>query len=194
MTHISKRIESHDVTFETDPTDPCTLIATIETAEGYESARYEASVPVENHPEREGIEAEALSALQDHIDRLEDEQATERQLVLAAQLDCYWFQCEEIRGDHYGEGTCFTVMGEQGEYAVLDSDERDRAVRAACESYIDECILPEIPEVYRNYFDSAAWIRDVRLSGDDDSMISPYDRCVNEQCINGVWYYVIRTN
>lgn len=33
------------------------------------------------------------------------------------------------------------------------------------DDYIDECILPEIPDMYRYYFDNEAFGRDVRYEG-----------------------------
>jgi hypothetical protein len=100
---------------------------------------------------------------------------------------------DKIEETRYGSEE-YTVEGEPGEYRVLTSSERDEAIEQACDSYIDECILPEIPEAYRGYFDSAAWKRDVDFGGEGDSMISSYDGSVHEQQIDGEWYYIIRVN
>lgn len=180
MPTISKRLQAYDVTFET------------------EIHRVTASVsgPADHYMAEGESEDDALSALQKVVDISLAEQDTDvarRMCALAARLDVYWFQIEELEGDFYGAPT-FEIDSEPGEYAVLTPEERDSAIDAACDNYIDEAILPEIPEAYQSYFDSAAWKRDVRLGGFDDSMISTYDGCVSEQQIDGEWYYVVRTN
>lgn len=44
-------------------------------------------------------------------------------------------------------------MADGGEYIVLENDEADESYKEYIESYIEECVLPEIPEYYRQYFD-----------------------------------------
>lgn len=88
----------------------------------------------------------------------------------------------------------FEVASKPGEYVVYTSDERDAAVSEAVDNYIDEVILPELPEAYRGYFNAEAFKRDVGFGGDEDGMISPYDGSVNEQQVDGAWYFIIRSN
>lgn len=109
-------------------------------------------------------------------------------LALAAH-----FSVEPSEVTELGDDT-FEVESEPGEYTVYTSDERDSAVENAIESYIDDCILDHLPEQYRNYFDREAFKRDVRMAGDEDGMISPHDGSVDEQQINGEWYFIIRNN
>lgn len=118
---------------------------------------------------------------------------TAQERALAAHFGLTGALDEQIRQTPY-DNDVYEVDGEDGEYRVLTSAERDEAIEQAIESYIDECILPELPEAYRNYFDSAAWKRDVLLGGEGDSMIAPYDGSAHEECIDGEWYYIIRVN
>jgi hypothetical protein len=97
--------------------------------------------------------------------------------------------CEE-RHEHYGLEV-FSYGGE--EYAVGDDDEADDAQDKNLEDYIDECILPEIPEPYRNYFDNEAWKRDARHDGRGHAL-SSYDGNENESKWNGEWFYIYRIN
>ena len=92
-----------------------------------------------------------------------------------------------------GPGEILEVESEPGEYAVYTSDERDEAVANALDAYIDDCGLPEIPEA-----NPPIRPQDVRLGGEEDAMIAPYDGCVHEVHLGSDaaerWMYVVRTN
>ena len=51
------------------------------------------------------------------------------------------------------------------DFLILTDDEADEAWEDSLESYIDEVILPEIPDSYRYYFDRESWKNDARLDG-----------------------------
>jgi len=73
--------------------------------------------------------------------------------------------------EHYG----LTVINtENGEYAIGTEEEADEAWDQSLDSYIDECILPELNEAYQNYFDSESWKKDARYDGRGHSL-SSYD-------------------
>src|SRR5688572_28204867 len=91
----------------------------------------------------------------------------------------------------YGEGMAFSVHG--AEYAVLTDAEADRAWDGALESYIDDCLLPEVPVAFHNYFDHEAWKRDARMDGRGHAL-SSYDGDEHEECVDGEWFYIYRTN
>jgi hypothetical protein len=79
------------------------------------------------------------------------------------------------------------------EYLVLTDSEADSAQDEELENYIDECILSELPEAYRSYFDDESWKRDARMDG-RGHVLSSYDGSENEEKVNGTWYYIYRTN
>jgi hypothetical protein len=79
------------------------------------------------------------------------------------------------------------------EYRVLTNDEADDANDESIESYIDDCILPELPEQYRRYFDNEAFKADARNDGRGHNLAT-YDGHENYKNVNGVTYYIYRTN
>jgi hypothetical protein len=100
---------------------------------------------------------------------------------------------EQIEQTSY-DADVYTVEGEPGEYRVLTSSERDEAIDQARDSWIEEFILPKIPEEYRTYFDCEAWKHNEDCNGSGDEMISSYDGNVHEEVVDGEWYYIIRVN
>lgn len=90
-----------------------------------------------------------------------------------------------------GDGP-FEINGE--EYLVLTDDEADSAFRDSLESYIDDVVLPEIPEAYRTYFDSEAFIRDVELSDGRGPTLATYDGAEEAEKVGGEWFYIYRVN
>ena len=44
-------------------------------------------------------------------------------------------------------------------------EEADTAWDESLDSYLDDCILPELPEEVQRYFDREAWKRDARMDG-----------------------------
>lgn len=79
------------------------------------------------------------------------------------------------------------------EYLVCTDSEADTKWDAELNNYIDECILPEIPETYRNYFDNDAWKSDAKQDGRGHSL-SRYDGNEDEQTVLGTTYYIYRQN
>jgi hypothetical protein len=61
----------------------------------------------------------------------------------------------------------------------LTEDEADERWDEELDNYIDECIMPEIPDCYQNYFDEKAWKHDARMDGRGHA-ISRYDGDENE--------------
>lgn len=75
-------------------------------------------------------------------------------------------------GTHY-ELTIFETP--EGDYAVGTDAEADESWDQSLESYIDECIMPEIKdENLKRYFDVEAWKRDARFDG-RGHCLSSYD-------------------
>ena len=80
-----------------------------------------------------------------------------------------------------------------GEYLVIEDHEAEEQWDAQLEDYIDQCILPEVSENARGYFDREAWKNDAQIDGRGHSL-SGYDGCEHEETINGTTYYIYRTN
>lgn len=82
---------------------------------------------------------------------------------------------------------------EEGEYLVLTDSEADYLASYSIDNYIEECVLSEIPEPYRNYFDNEAFKSDILLDG-RGIQIASYDHEENEIMIEGFMYFIYRTN
>jgi hypothetical protein len=91
-------------------------------------------------------------------------------------------------------GDLWSSDEEPGEYRVLDESEREQAASEALDSYIDECVLSQIPEGYRDYFDADRWKQDALNSDGYGHTLASYDGDEQEACIDGTWYYVYRVN
>lgn len=57
------------------------------------------------------------------------------------------------------------VKTDDGEYLVVTDGEADTLWDEDLENYLDECILPEVPELSQRYFDREAWKKDARSDG-----------------------------
>lgn len=76
-------------------------------------------------------------------------------------------------------------------YLVCTDDEADERWEEQLDNYIEECIMPEIPEPYRYYFDEELWKKDARYDGRGHSL-SFYDGEENDQEFNGTYYYIYK--
>lgn len=77
------------------------------------------------------------------------------------------------------------------EYLAGTDREMDEAWDEDLENYIDECILPDLPETARRYFDNEAWKRDARHDGRAHSL-NRYDGSEEEADVNGTSYFAYR--
>ena len=77
------------------------------------------------------------------------------------------------------------------EFSVFTDKEAGAEHQESLESYVDECVLPEIPEYYRFYFDTERWIEDAKMHGRGHTLNS-WDGQEHEQKIDGVWYYIYK--
>jgi|TARA_R100000049_G_C1953032_1_gene102606 hypothetical protein len=73
---------------------------------------------------------------------------------------------------HYGLTVIEIVDGR--EYAIGTDHEVNSAWEQALNDYIDECILPELPDAYQMYFDDESWKRDAKYDGRGHALAS-YD-------------------
>jgi hypothetical protein len=87
------------------------------------------------------------------------------------------------------------------DYLVLTDSEADEKWEESLDSYIEECITPEIDKLsegagnlsYYITFDEETWKRDARMDGRGHSL-SSYDGCENEETVEGETFYIYRTN
>lgn len=87
------------------------------------------------------------------------------------------------------DGTRVTVQGI--DYLAGTDDEMDQEWDEDLENYIYECILPEVNENYRRYFDNEAWKKDARMDGRAHSL-NRYNGNEEEAKINDTYYFAYR--
>ena len=75
------------------------------------------------------------------------------------------------------------------EFTVYTNEVADEAWNESLDSYIDDCILPEKPECYQNYFDSDDWKEDAKMDGRGHSL-SGYNGEEYEYCIDNEYLYI----
>jgi hypothetical protein len=90
--------------------------------------------------------------------------------ALASWLDVHFSIIEE-KGDIY--------TAEGIEYQVLTDSEADDEWDKSLDSYLDECILPELPKNMKYYFDEERWKEDAKSDGRGHSL-GRYDGEENE--------------
>ena len=136
---------------------------------------------------------EAGEFIWDFLASLLDDDDQTRIVALCSVLNCNPSDITEQSYDGvlYGHGKGYEA--ERAEYAVLTDTEADDAWEAALEFYLDECVLPEVPESMRHYFDTEAWIRDAKMDGRGQALNS-YDGNEEEVKLAGEWFYIYRTN
>lgn len=79
------------------------------------------------------------------------------------------------------------------EWLVLTDEEADEAWDESLDNYLDDCVLPEVPEAMRNYFDVSAWKRDARMDGRGHAL-SSYDGGEYSVEVDDQSFVLFRTN
>lgn len=110
-----------------------------------------------------------------------------KRIALMQHLSCAY---DEVEYSNYGD-CIYLADGE--EYLVLTDSEADEAFDEALDSVLDEVILPDLDEALQCYFDRDAWKRDASYDGRGHHL-NHYDGCEEEVTVNGVDYYIYRTN
>lgn len=110
----------------------------------------------------------------------------DRKIALMQLLSCSFDEIEDDSSDN-------TFSAKGGEYLVLTDDEADEAWDESLQNYLDECILPELPENMRSYFDEEKWKDDARVDGRGHSL-SSYDGDEDEESVDSTDYYIFRIN
>lgn len=99
--------------------------------------------------------------------------------------------------DEWGEGNVDHVRDNtfrigRREFLVLDDDEADDAFDDYLDNYLEECVLGEVPENLRCYFDEKKWKSDARIEGRD--CLASYDGLECYESTNNGTYYIYRQN
>jgi hypothetical protein len=115
---------------------------------------------------------------------IDDFDEPEKVRALAAWLDIHFSIITE-------DGDRYTAEGIT--YQILSDDEADEAWDKSLDNYLDECVLPELPENMRNYFDDDKWKHDARSDGRGHSL-GYYDGEENEitDPETGIIYFAYR--
>lgn len=87
---------------------------------------------------------------------IEDFDNPEKVRALANWLDVHFSTITEDGNEYTAQGIIYTI---------LTDSEADDAWDAELESYLDECVLPDLPENMRRYFDHDAWKEDAKKDG-----------------------------
>ncbi len=111
-----------------------------------------------------------------------------KMVALAKHLECTLEEALTITESAYD-----TFEYGSEEYYVYTDSEADDANDQSIDNYIDECILPELPERYRRYFDDEAFKRDARYDGRGHNLAG-YDGNEEYQAVDGITYYIYRHN
>jgi hypothetical protein len=87
---------------------------------------------------------------------------------------------------------------EPGSYRIMTDSEATEALEQTINERIDDTVLPEIPEAYREYFDREAYISDqvdeINASGGRGRELATYDGNEIEVKIDNEYYYIYRVN
>jgi len=108
----------------------------------------------------------------------------------------YESRTEEVGFDDFVKSNFVEVEErdeDEGDYLVCTDDEADDRWEDSLQSYIDDCIMSEIPEYLQRYFDEEKWKQDARYDGRGHSLAS-YDGEEFEETIEGETFYIYRIN
>jgi len=92
----------------------------------------------------------------DETIKIDDFEEPEKVRALATWLDVHFSIITE-------DGDLYTVEGIT--YQVLTDDEADEAQDQDFDSYLEECVFPELPQNMVRYFDRDAWKKDALMDG-----------------------------
>lgn len=107
--------------------------------------------------------------------------------ALAKHLDCKKSEIEQCK---YANNM-FEHNTE--EYLIVTNDEANELWEEFLDSYLKECVYPELPDHLVRYFDDNAWKSDARFDGRGHSL-NLYDGTEYEETVKGETYYIYRQN
>ena len=141
----------------------------------------EAEEERKGQPLSELEEVDLLKLIEDNTDFTDS-----RDIELCAAICLIFDLTENDLGDVEIEDTRVTIQGT--DYLAGTDEEMNEAWDESLENYLDECVLPELPETAQRYFDKEAWKSDARHDGRGHSLNS-YDGGEEERKVNGTYYY-----
>lgn len=98
----------------------------------------------------------------------------------AERCDIEFIECRGNRYTLYGEGYLFGT-----------DEEMDIEWNEYLDNYIEECVLPEMPKYYHNYFDYEKYKSECHGDGRGHSL-NHYDGNENSLNVNGINYFAYR--
>ena len=104
--------------------------------------------------------------------------------ALAEFLDC---PLSIITESAYG-GHVFSAEG--SDWLVVDDNEADELWEEDLENYVEECILPDLNEMHRNYFDTESWIEDTKRNGDRGNSLNRYSGEEDSVEFEGITWFI----
>jgi|FLOH01.1.fsa_nt_gi hypothetical protein len=116
---------------------------------------------------------------------LDDFSEPEKVQALAQHLKCHFSIVEESAYDN----NLFEAEG--SDWLVVTDDEAETLWDQSLDNYLEECVLPDLPENMRNYFDDEAWKRDARMDGRGHSL-NRYDGEEHFEVVDGETHYIYR--
>lgn len=103
--------------------------------------------------------------------------------ALAQHLETHF---STITESTYGDNS---FEAEGSDWLVVTDDEADELWDDELDNYLDECVLPELPENMQHYFDTEAWKRDARIDGRGHSL-GRYDGYEHFEDVDNETYYI----
>lgn len=95
---------------------------------------------------------------------------TEKLLALSLFLEIL---IDDISESSYDD--CIFDAGGNREYLVCTDEEADQKWDESLDSYLEQCIFPELPDNIVMYFDCDSWKRDARMMDGRGHSLSHYD-------------------
>ena len=113
-----------------------------------------------------------------------------RIVALASQLRVEYEECLDFEVSNY-ESTGIEACGETWE--VYDGEEMETAWDESLQNYVDDVILPEIPEHYHDFFNKEGW-KDHAKSDGVGHCLNFYDGHHHEIEVYNTTYHLFRQN
>ncbi len=107
-----------------------------------------------------------------------------------ALAKCLDIDLENVSDEGCGHG----YSAEGCEYICCGEEDALEMAEESLSSYVDECILPEVPENYRDYFDTDKFIRDCIRDDGLGHVLASYDGCENTENYSDNTFYIYRTS
>lgn len=101
-------------------------------------------------------------------------------------------ECVLALMEHTGMGwsDAYTAI-EKDDYFVADDEDANKEAQDYAEGYLEDIVLPEIPNHLQQYFNTDDWISDYLDEG-RGHILSHWDGTEQEEIINNTTYYIYR--